>query len=143
MSWTNALIETYDNYYGGALLEDSHPLVPVGFIEKKIGIRVNLKPDGSFHSAQLPNDFVLCVPTDPAAESRTGKQTLLHPLCDELRYVAGDLSKFTQENYSTYFSAYKKNLLAKGTMHRRIKFCLNICKPNLASDLLKSGDFTR
>lgn len=36
MSWTNALIETYDNYYGGALLEDSHPLVPVGFIEKRL-----------------------------------------------------------------------------------------------------------
>jgi len=144
MSWTNALIETYDNYYGGALLEDSHPLVPVGFIEKKIGIRVNLKPDGSFHSAQLlSNDFVLCVPTDPAAESRTGKQTLPYPLCDELRYVAGDLSKFTQENYSTYFSAYIKNLsfwCERDDAPEELKVLLKYLQnQTLASDLLKSG----
>lgn len=111
MGWMNVLIETYDNYFNGTeFSDDAHPLVPVGFIEKKVGIRVRINRDASFHSASLTSDNeLLCIPSDPSAESRTG-QVLPYPLCDEIRYTAGDLSEYSNENYSEYFDKYFCNL---------------------------------
>lgn len=108
MSWTSRLIETYDNYFSAdSPPEDPAPLVPVGFIPKKIGIRVYLNRDGSFAFAQiLSNEEEVNIPSTPQAEGRTG-QPAPYPLCDEIRYVAGDLTDHAGgENYSPYFEAF-------------------------------------
>ncbi len=111
MGWMQALCETYDNYFNGEPLDDQHPLVPVGFIEKELNIRVNLLPDGIFHSALvLEEKRRLPVPSSPAAEGKTGSTAVPYPLCDELRYVAGDLSEYTDVNHSAYYQAYIEHL---------------------------------
>ncbi len=113
MSWIQALCETYDNYYAGEPLTDPHPLIPVGFIEKELDIRINLLSDGTFHSASvLEGKEKLPVPSSPAAEGKTGSSAIAYPLCDDLRYTAGDLSSYTDSNYSAYYSAYVEQLRA-------------------------------
>lgn len=143
MSWTNALTETYDRYFNGAFPEDSHPLVPVAFIEKKIGIRVNIDRDASFHSANLLADAeLICIPSDPAAESRTG-QPIPYPLCDEIRYSAGDLSDHASENYTAYFNAYIGKLsrwCASDDAPEELKILFAyLQKRTLSSDIMACG----
>ena len=113
MSWVNRLIETYDNYFrDGVPADDDTPLVPIGFLPKKIGLLVNLKQDGVFLSAQFQEEDVYeNVPSTPEAEGRVG-QPVPYPLSDEIRYVAGDLSEYTEKNYEPYFDAYTKQLHA-------------------------------
>ena len=143
MSWINALTETYDRYFDGAVLDDPHPLVPVAFIEKKIGIRVNINRDATFHSAHLlSSKDVLLVPSDPAAESRVGPP-VPYPLCDEIRYTAGDLSDYADEDYTAYFSSYIDKLsrwCENGNAPHDLKILLEyLQKRSFASDMMKSG----
>ena len=144
MSWANRLIETYDNYFrDGAPADDSSPLVPVGFVPKKIGIRVNLNRDGTFASAQILDDEVWeNVPSTPGAEGRVGPP-VPYPLSDEIRYTAGDLSLFTVDNYDSYFSAYEKQLrewTESGDSPEELRIFLQyIVQKTLTADLLQSG----
>lgn len=113
MGWIQALCETYDHYFDGAPLEDQHPLVPVGFLEKELHLRVNLLADGSFHSAKVLEDKErLPVPSSPQAEGRTGSGAVPYPLCEELRYMAGDLSDYTEADYTKYYTEFLKLLRA-------------------------------
>lgn len=107
MSWIQALCETYDNYFGGEPLSDTHPLVPVGFLERQMDICIKILPDGKFSSASVLEDrSKYPVPSSPAAEGRTGSSAIPYPLCEELRYVAGDLTQYSQTDQLTYFTAY-------------------------------------
>jgi CRISPR-associated protein Csd1 len=104
MGWMQHLVETYENVKDtNAFEEADHPLVPAGFVEKKAAIHVILTKDGTFWRAErVPkeeNRFV--IPSTPEAECRVG-QPAPYPLCDELRYVAGDFP--TGKN--PYFDAY-------------------------------------
>ena len=113
MGWMQALCETYDNYFGGEPLHDQHPLVPAGFIEKELHLRVDLLPDGAFSSAAvLEEKERLPAPSSPAAEGRTGSGAVPYPLCEELRYVAGDLYDYTDADHHAYYDAYREQLCA-------------------------------
>ncbi len=111
MGWIQALCQTYDNYFDGEPPQDPSPLVPVGFIEKDLNLRINLLTDGSFHSAAvLEEKERRPVPSSPMAEGRTGSTPAPFPLCDELRYAAGDLSDYTSADYRGYCDAYLSQL---------------------------------
>jgi len=107
MGWMQRLVETYENVeHTNAFAEQEHPLVPAGFVEKKAAIEVVLTEKGEFaHANRFGRDgnrFV--IPSVPEAEGRTGPP-VPYPLCDELRYVAGD---YADEN--AYFDAYFRAL---------------------------------
>ena len=144
MSWANRLIETYDNYFrNGAPTDDPSPLVPVGFITKKIEIRVNLDRNGTYDSGQiLEGDVWEVIPATPDAEGRTGPP-LPYPLSDELRYTAGDLSEYVQGDFSDYSSTYETRLRAwvdSGNTPEELRILLQyITRRTLAADLLRSG----
>lgn len=144
MGWMNALTETYDNYFNGAeLSDDPHPLVPVGFTERKVGLIVRIKRDAVFHSAELlKTEEQRSMPSDPAAESRTG-QKLPYPICDELRYTAGDLSQLSNEDYGAYFDVYLNNLESwcaeDGSVEELIILRDYLRKRTLAADIIAYG----
>lgn len=149
MSWANRLIETYDNYFlDGVPQDDDVPLVPVGFVgPKKIGIRVNLDRDGLFSSAQiLEREIYENIPSTPEAEGRVG-QAAPYPLSDEIRYTAGDLSQYSEENnkkkYDTYFKAYISQLQTwidtTECPDELLILFHYISKKTLVNDLINSG----
>lgn len=112
MSWIQTLCETYDNYFAGEPFDDPNPLVPAGLIEKELHLRVNLMPDGEFASASALEDKPKQpVPSTPEAEGRVGNPAA-YPLSDELRYVAGDMPEYADDDYSAFFSNYISNLRA-------------------------------
>ncbi len=107
MGWMQHLVETYENAKNAHAFEEAdHPLVPAGFVEKKAAIHVILTKDGTFWRAErVPkeeNRFV--IPSTPEAEGRTG-QPAPYPLCDELRYVAGDFFEGENPYFDAYFGA--------------------------------------
>lgn len=144
MGWMQALCQTYDNYFNGEPPQDSSPLVPVGFIEKELNLRINLLPDGGFHSAVVLEEKERCpVLSSPMAEGRTGKKPAPFPLCDELRYSAGDLSAYTSADYRDYYDAYLSQLDtwcdrpdAPPALHILRDYLKNGC---LVADLIKCG----
>ncbi len=108
MGWMQRLVQTYDAMQGtNAFKEAEHPLVPVGFIGKKAAIHVVLTEEGTFaHAVRFEKgEETQRIPSTPEAEGRTGNPAP-YPLCEELRYVAGD---FSQED-GRYFDAYMAQL---------------------------------
>ncbi len=144
MSWANRLIETYDNYFrAGAPSDDPSPLVPVGFIPKRIEIRVNINRDSTYASGQiLDGDILEVIPATPEAEGRVGPP-MPYPLSDELRYTAGDLSEYVKEDYSAFFSAYETQLktwVESCSCPEELRILLEyITRKTLAADILQSG----
>lgn len=144
MSWIQALCETYDNYFSVIPRDDPHPLVPVGFIEKELNLRVNLSADGDFLSASVLEDKArLPVPSSPAAEGKTGSSVIAYPLCDELRYVSGDLSDYSAADHSVYHEAYIAQLSswceADGAPDELRTLLHYLEKNRLVEDLISAG----
>lgn len=112
MSWMQALLDTYDNYFSAPIENQGTAPLPVGFTMKKINIQVCLGADGSFYSASmLDNVREIAVPSSPKAEGRTGNPAP-YPLYDEIGFVGGDLSAYTDTDYTKYATAYLENLEA-------------------------------
>lgn len=117
MSWMQALLDTYDNYYAGPIQNEGTAPLPVGFTMKKIDIQVFLNDDGTFdHANMLHNKIEIAVPSTPDAEARVGGKKGANikyrpfPLIDNIRYVGSDLSEYTNEDYKPYAKAYLTKL---------------------------------
>lgn len=112
MSWMQALLDTYDNYFSAPIENQGTAPLPVGFTMKKINIQVCLEADGAFYSASmLDNVREIAVPSSPKAEGRTGNPAP-YPLYDEIDFVGGDLSAYTDTDHTRYANAYLENLKA-------------------------------
>lgn len=138
------LCKTYDQYFDGEALSDPHPMVPVGFIEKVLHLRVCLKADGSFDRASVQQaDNRFPVPSSPAAEGRTGNKPAPYPLSDELRYVAGDLNAYLDGDYSAYHTAYMEQMQAWCACAHAPTSLRAVCKyleqNRLVADLVSAG----
>ncbi len=104
MGWMQNLCQTYDNMLGSdAFTDGDHPLVPAGFIEKKAAIHVTLTAAGGFaHAVRFEKgEETQVVPSSPEAEGRTIKP-FPYPLCEQLRYVAGDICEGENLFYDLY-----------------------------------------
>ncbi len=144
MSWMQALLDTYDNYYAAPIQNDGIALPPIGFTTKKIDIQVYLDADGAFIRADMSqNDRKIIVPSLLEAEGRTGSTPAPYPLVEELGYVGSDLTNYTDKDYRRYTEAY----LSKLEQWQNIKdvpeaLCLlytYLQKGTLVQDILKSG----
>lgn len=87
-------VETYDAMAGrvGIVYEDENePLAPVSHIMKQPQIRITLKQDGTFDTAQAldKNAPKIIIPATEGSAGRTSKAAAErpHPLCDDLRYL--------------------------------------------------------
>ena len=108
MGWMQNLYQTYDNMLGSdAFTNGDHPLVSAGFIEKKAAIHVTLTAEGGFARAARfeKGEETQVVPSSPEAEGRVGCASIPFPLCDQLRYVAGDFPLETNPYFDKYLEA--------------------------------------
>lgn len=148
MSWMQALLDTYDNYYAGPIKNRGTVLPPIGFTTKKIDIQVYLDKDGTFnHANLLDNDRRIIVPSLLEAEGRTGSTSAPYPLIDEICYVGRDLSDYTDKDYRRYAETYLTQLEQWQTTEdapealRTLYTYLH--KGTLVKDILESGVITR
>ena len=98
MSWVNELIDLYEiNSDKVGIIEYRgdmpYVLLPPFHTTVTAQIEVTIDRNGNFMEAKLvsPEDKLTVIPVTEKSGSRTaGKEP--HPLCDNLRYLAGDYS---------------------------------------------------
>ena len=117
MSWVNELIDLYDinsdkvgviEYRG----DMPYVLLPPFHTTVTAQIEVTIDRNGNFKEAKLvsPEDKLTVIPVTEKSGSRTaGKEP--HPLCDNLRYLAEDYTKYYKDDgvcYQLYISQLKE-----------------------------------
>ncbi len=117
MSWVNELIDLYEinsdkigviEYRG----EMPYVLLPPFHTTVTAQITVTIDQDGNFMNAEPVdlNDKLTIIPVTEKSGSRTaGKEP--HPLCDNLRYLAGDYTQYYKDDgicHELYISQLKE-----------------------------------
>ena len=108
MSWVNELIDLYEinsDKIGVIEYRRDMPyvLLPPFHTTVTAQITVTIDQDGNFINAELVdlNDKLTIIPVTEKSGSRTaGKEP--HPLCDNLKYLAGDYAKYYEEDGSCH-----------------------------------------
>lgn len=118
MNWVNELINLYDSNVdkiGFVEYNKNKPytLLPLFHSTANAQITVIIDENGKFLNAELVDkkDNYTVIPVTKQSASRTSTTVAPHPLCDNLKYLAGDyLSYFeSKENYyETYISQLQK-----------------------------------
>ena len=77
MNFFNRLCDVFDAVIDTTGAEEDRPLLPIGFVQKKIKYNILLSPGGEFLTAQpLPEEEQLCaIPSSPQAEGRASKKS--------------------------------------------------------------------
>ena len=104
MSWVNELVDLYEKYddkIGVIEYRRDMPyvLLPPFHTTVTAQIVVTIDQSGNFMNAELvnANDKLTIIPVTEKSGSRTaGKEP--HPLCDNLRYLAGDYTKYYKDD---------------------------------------------
>ena len=114
MNWLNELydlyeknqdlageIQTVDRKTRKGIEKTSLVLLPISHTTVTAQITVTIDADGNFISAEpvAEEDKLTVIPATAESGSRTGDKKAPHPLCDNLKYLAGD--------YMDYYSGGK------------------------------------
>ena len=139
MSWIQKLYETYE-LCAAAPQFASEPLVPVSHRSATTHIEIVLNEHGGFLRARLDKAMTI-VPATERSRLRTGTNPPPHPLCDKVRYCAGDYKAFGGAKKSS-FDQYIKQLrewqdreagTKTGAVLRYVESATLVC------DLVKNG----
>ena len=146
MSWVNELIDLYEinsDKIGVIEYRRDMPyvLLPPFHTTVNAQITVTIDQNGNFMNAELVdlNDKLTIIPVTEKSGSRTaGKEP--HPLCDNLRYLAGDYTKYYEDDgicHELYISQLKE-WVESGYCHEKVRaIYLYLKKNTLVSDLVK------
>ena len=146
MSWVNELIDLYEinsDKIGVIEYRRDMPyvLLPPFHTTVTAQITVTIDQNGNFMNAELVdlNDKLTIIPVTEKSGSRTaGKEP--HPLCDNLRYLAGDYTKYYEDDgicHELYISQLKE-WVESGYCHEKVRAIYLYLKKNiLVSDLVK------
>lgn len=126
-------------------------LLPVGYDTKEMHLEVCIDEESNYVSARfiektkgkdIKSDSTTLIPVTEKSPLRTG-QAEPHMLCDDLRYVAGDVMKYTEEdkcNNEGYFNLYinqLKNFINSKYSIDKVKIIYNyLNKKTLITDLI-------
>lgn len=103
MSWMHTLYETYEACAGRE--EFTRPdqptdgreipaLLPVSHVSQQAHLCVTIDGEGNFTRAEvLPPKTQVVIPATEDSAGRSGQKPQPHPLCDKIRYCAGDYQK--------------------------------------------------
>lgn len=145
MSWVNELIDLYEinsdkigviEYRG----EMPYVLLPPFHTTVTAQITVTIDQDGNFMNAEPVdlNDKLTIIPVTEKSGSRTaGKEP--HPLCDNLRYLAGDYTKYYKDDgicHELYISQLKEWVESEYCHEKVRAIYLYLKKNTLISDLV-------
>lgn len=165
LSWINELIELYDknsSQIGEFVTKKNtksnkddvdqikYVLLPIFHTTVLAQITITIDHNGEFISAeriQDKNDRVTIIPVTESSGSRTSSLAA-HPLCDTLKYVAGDymtyyIKKKDKENFHENFQLYIKalqNWYESKFCHPKVKAIYQyLKKETVIKDLISSG----
>lgn len=153
MSWLEDLCKTYDNnanHIGDR--SDRAPLLPVCQWIQNAQIEIAIDLAGNFIKANVvpAADAATIIPATEDSAGRTGSRPVSHPLCDKLRYIAGDFVVFggkvtkgyekeprgPHEGYIEQLSAW----CASAHRHRKVAAVLAyVKKGRVVADLVGAG----
>lgn len=116
MSWLSLLNETYDNLME-CNYDQRRELLPIAHSTQKAHITVIVDKNGNFIRGEYVADVDgkvknLSQTLIPVSEKSASRSSGIapHPLCDKLKYVAGDYAQYTEDENINYFSAYCQQL---------------------------------
>lgn len=144
MSWVNELIDLYEKNSNKAGVieyrgEIPYVLLPPFHTTVTAQIAVTITQDGKFMNAEPVDmdDKLTIIPVTEKSGSRTQKEP--HPLCDNLRYLAGDYTKYCADDgicHELYISQLKK-WAESGYSHKKVKaIYLYLQRNTLIADLV-------
>lgn len=158
MSWEEALISLYNKNSSqvgkiqchsfkknGKIEKFSYVLLPPFHTTVTAQIQVTLSADGKFLCASKveSEDKLTIIPVTEKSGSRTSGKAP-HPLCDNLKYLAGDYGRYVQdkkENVGIYYELYMEGLEkwhCSPFSHEKVDAVWNYLKEGtLIRDLLK------
>ena len=148
MNWVQELLEVYEknrNEIGVVRTRGKmqYVLLPPFHTTVTAQLTVTLDQDGNFLSADFvdKDDKMTIISVTEKSGSRTaGKEP--HPLCDNLRYLAGDYEVYAEDDgicYELYIAQLEK-WYQSGFSHEKVKaIYLYLKKKTLIHDLVKAG----
>lgn len=146
MSWVNELIDLYEinsDKIGVIEYRRDMPyvLLPPFHTTVTAQITVTIDQDGNFMNAEPvdSNDKLTIIPVTEKSGSRTaGKEP--HPLCDNLRYLAGDYTKYYEDDgicHELYISQLKEWVESEYCHEKVRAIYLYLKKNTLISNLIE------
>lgn len=111
MSWMKSLYDTYENAARIKNIYNSNNLLKIAHSRQNAQIEIIINKDGNFVDAQfVPIDEAdTVIPVTESSASRSSGSAP-HPLCDRLKYVAGDYKKYTGIDNTKHHEEYMKSL---------------------------------
>ncbi|MFI3214588.1 MAG: type I-C CRISPR-associated protein Cas8c/Csd1 [Eubacteriales bacterium] len=149
MSWLGILSETYDNLMK-CDYDSRRNLLPIAHSTQKAHITVVIDQNGNFVRGEFVADVEgkeknlsqTLIPVSEKSASRSGKIIAPHPLCDKLKYLAGDYSQYVEEDNAECFFAYSNQLeqwMNFDKTNNKLRIIYEyVRKKSLISDLIKS-----
>ena len=109
MSWIQRLYETYECCSVHTNVESEVPLTPLYHVVQQAHIEITLDSQGNFRGAAVIGKENTVIPaTEQSATARTSG-VVPHPLCDHVKYCAGDYREDDKPN-NKYFMSYRDQL---------------------------------
>lgn len=129
MNWVEELLNLYEkNEEKAGIIEKkngiSYALLPIFHSTAKAQIEVTIDENGTFKRAETVenDDKLTIIPVTEKSGSRTaGKEP--HPLCDNLKYLAGDYKNYCKDDgtgYELYMNQLEK-WCKSGYSHKKIR----------------------
>ena len=112
MSWMKSLYDTYESASKIENINKNNDLLKIAHSRQNAQIELTINKDGNFVNAQfVPKDEAdTVIPVTESSASRSSGSAP-HPLCDKLKYIAGDYEKYTGIDNSKYHDDYMKSLI--------------------------------
>lgn len=147
MSWMKSLYDTYENASKIDYINDNNELLKIAHSRQNAQIELSINKDGNFVGAQfVPKDEAdTVIPVTESSASRSSGSAP-HPLCDKLKYIAGDYEKYTGINNSKYHADYMNTLngwVQSSYTSTKIKAVYKyLHKGCIVQDLIETGLFS-
>lgn len=154
MSWIEELYKTYENCYGKeetVLLDGKRakkPLLPPFHTLQNSHIEIRIDGDGNFIDAEriVPEEIIMPC-TEKSSSAKTGTNPPSHPLCEMIKYCAGDYrggKKSYFKNYyaqlSAWYNSEFKNPFVEAVYNYTLKKSLVSDLNNLGKELFKPDE---
>lgn len=142
MSWIQKLYETYEQCATQVQTSAEAALTPLYHVVQQAHIEIALDSRGNFRRASVIDKENTVIPaTEQSATARTSA-VVPHPLCDHVKYCAGDYKEGDEED-NKYFESYLKCLrewCASTCSHPKAVAILKyVEKQTVLNDLIKEG----
>ena len=148
MNWIANLCDLYDKHahMAGVMMPDQPILLPLYHTTVTAQITVTINQEGEFLYAETvpEEDKLTIIPVTEKSASRAGTTIAPHPLCDNLKYIAGDYNILVEDkDYSQNYKMYIDQLedwASSPYTHKKIQAIYQYQKKGtLMSDLSAYG----